>query len=1221
MPDQKENTGNLRQGIATATRAFVDALRRGKAQCFTVIILLLPAGWYGLSYVPQQSNYLSERNFRQLNVVSYALESKIDSSIRTLKTLASAAHWHSPDSPSNWIATTIRLSPGLELERAAIKATTNKTSRPAVQVKYMPEQGVAFECEAVVECSTNWQLQIAAKRRFENLLAEREEFNVMLLADCEGKVICQQSAPGWTALDLKQLPSDAGHPLKTNVERAVSFVADARCAGTAYKVFAQPIRVPGTNDQVLATFWLVGMVESKLFLLETLAISHRALAHLGLLTLGVFAIMPFFKLQFMGPHISLRPRDAAALGAAAVILTGLLSFCLLDFCAHHHRKKSFNDDLRVLGTQISSNLIADIRDSHWGLQRLTMVATQGVHFPENVISNDAQRVHYMTNALEDPVVACELTQAKYPWFDMVSWLDANGFQNRKWTAKSTPTPFINLRWRTYFTDAQAQRRSLYEYRDKTNHCWVEPVVSANTGESTVAVAMPHGDGVAVMDGKFISVIRPLLPPNCGFAIVSPDGLVLLHSDPARNMRENINQECNYHPRLRAALLGGRGEPFDISYQGRPHAFYLTAVPGLAWSVIVFREASLVNRASFDVLWASLIFFAIYLLLLCLCWWKFQFPLPQRTAWIWPGQGKPRAYCGVIAVGLLIVAFFGVCTAFSKQLGIAPLVLASFSLLSPLLGGLAYRRCMKGKTWCDLQGNRGSSTGFAATVASLLLLFGAIPAFGLFKLAHDIQMVSMIKQTQLQLVKRLTERAARVENDYGQIFRLPRSRQEWLDKRLHINPDEPRDLYIGAMFLTKLEHPDKVPFPATPAVCSKISQAFEAFVAYLQPMHHRTAGRKAEVFREDTVDRKWAWKRESRTGAAGIYEVLRLSDQRDAEFPQLASIIPAFHFVWWTPLLPLALFCLVYGIARFLAQHLFAGEAKPARVKPGEAPALLPHRLVLVPTGKDCSHPWAKTKDPAFTHLDIRDEPQWEPWRAAALGRAISGPATKIVIHNLEFKYDEPPINVKKLELLEKLVADGRFAVMVLSSVHPEHFRFIPPNADEAALTTAADLRARWLCVFDTFASEYGKEATVPGMVIEPADCQGIWASCSRDEQLALYQLARHGLINSRNSALPLLLARGLVVSTPKLEVQAGNLAAYVCKAFCPDDLRANEAEEMASGWKVMKKVIWIVICAALLFLFLTQREQFTATVGLMTAFTTAVPALLKFFGVFKSENA
>jgi hypothetical protein len=1203
----------VHEGVTGAVKALFDALRRGKAQWVTVIVLLLPVGWYVLSYLPQQRDRFTERNIRQLNVASYELESKIDSSIRALTTLASSAFWHSPDSPSNWIANAIALSPGLDLDRVTINDTTNKPSRATVDVRYVPEDGVRFDCQSIIggsSGSSNRSVQIVARRKFQNLFAEsaeREEFNIVLLADNDGKVICQRSAPGWTALNLKELPTVAGHTLETNVKRGLSFVADVRCANTSYKVFAQPTRVPETNEQALATLWLVGLVESKLFLLETLAISHRALAHLGLLTLAVFAIMPFFKLQFLGAHIPLRRGDGYAVGAAAVMITGLLSFCLLDFCAHHHRKENFNNDLRMLGRQISTNLIAEISDSQRILERLNRIAVQGAHFPEAVISNGSRRLLYATNVLDDPAIAREFGDRAYPGFDMVSWMDSAGRQYRKWTVKRSPTPFITLKWRNYFTDALNERRSAYEYRNGTNRCWVEPVVSANTGERSVAVALPYQGGVAALDVKFISVIRPSLPPNCGFAVVAPGGLALLHSDPARNLRENIIQECNYDAHLRAALLGGSGKPFDIRYQGKPHSFYVTSLPGLTWSLIVFREASIVNQASFDVLWVSLIFFGIYFVLLCLVWWILRLPSPHRTAWIWPAPGKQSACVDAVGTGVLIVALFLVCTVFSKRFGISPLVLASFSLLFPLLGGIAYCYFMKRKRRCELQRHRGGGASFTAALVSLLLLLGAVPAFALFKLAHDIQMVSMIKQTQLQMAKRLDEHEARMENDYRQSFRNSENLGKWRNHR-KLNPEEQRDRYIGCAFSTTLELPDR--HSERPTL--SLGDRFESFVAFLCPMHHRTAGRKTEVFREDTVNEKWSWEQKPRKRGDESREILCLSNRNDPTFPQIVSFIPTFNPVWWTPLLPLVLFCFVCWIACFIARRLFASEVKPVRFDDGGDPVLMPHRLEIVPTGTVCSHPWAD--DISSTHLDFRNSAEWEPWRTAPAGRALSTVPQRVVIRNLDFGHDDPKINLQKIELLEKLVADGRFPVMVVSAVHPEHFRFNAPAANEQ------DFQTRWLSLFETFAVGYGKRSSEPKSGLNPAKYQLIWASCSREEQLALYQLASHGLINSRSDALPLLLARGLVVSTPKLEVRPSSFAAYVRKVFRVEDLRANEAEELACGWKVMKKVVWIVICAALLFFFLTQREQFTATIGLLTAFTTGIPAFLKFFGVFRTQG-
>src|SRR5215204_5992208 len=110
MAAQGQGTvSNVRQGIAGAGKTLLNTLRGGKAQWLTVLVLLLPAGWYLLSYLPSQEAYFTERNFRQLSLVSREFESKIDSSMRTLRNLAGEAQWQPAESISNWAAATITL--------------------------------------------------------------------------------------------------------------------------------------------------------------------------------------------------------------------------------------------------------------------------------------------------------------------------------------------------------------------------------------------------------------------------------------------------------------------------------------------------------------------------------------------------------------------------------------------------------------------------------------------------------------------------------------------------------------------------------------------------------------------------------------------------------------------------------------------------------------------------------------------------------------------------------------------------------------------------------------------------------------------------------------------------------------------------------------------------------------------------------------------------------
>ncbi len=130
------------------------------------------------------------------------------------------------------------------------------------------------------------------------------------------------------------------------------------------------------------------------------------------------------------------------------------------------------------------------------------------------------------------------------------------------------------------------------------------------------------------------------------------------------------------------------------------------------------------------------------------------------------------------------------------------------------------------------------------------------------------------------------------------------------------------------------------------------------------------------------------------------------------------------------------------------------------------------------------------------------------------------------VHSLEYKYDEPEFNRTKLRLFERLLADNRRTVAAVSTVDPSSFRFGTPDAnlsDENARKSELEQR-RWLEIFDSFVRDYGTGSQAP-LASEALETQlsdpsatpnteylyirnychyrSLWASCSRDEQLAL----------------------------------------------------------------------------------------------------------------------
>jgi hypothetical protein len=127
----------------------------------------------------------------------------------------------------------------------------------------------------------------------------------------------------------------------------------------------------------------------------------------------------------------------------------------------------------------------------------------------------------------------------------------------------------------------------------------------------------------------------------------------------------------------------------------------------------------------------------------------------------------------------------------------------------------------------------------------------------------------------------------------------------------------------------------------------------------------------------------------------------------------------------------------------------------------------------------------------------------------------------------------------------------------------------------------------------------------------------LWATCSREEQLLLAQLARHGLMNgSDRRSVRRLIVRGLVVRNPNLQTMNDSFRIFVCSASGLSDLQKYEEEESsASTWTRIRVPAMIILLGIIIFFFSTQKDLLNTTSALVTGLAAGLPALAKLVGM------
>jgi hypothetical protein len=651
---------------------------------------------------------------------------------------------------------------------------------------------------------------------------------------------------------------------------------------------------------------------------------------------------------------------------------------------------------------------------------------------------------------------------------------------------------------------------------------------------------------------------------------------------------------------------------------------------------------------------------------------------RGVRWLWPDENKTAGYTQVLVFNFLTAAVVSALISFVSQPG----VIALLAVLAAGLGiATSYLVLRPSAPPADVVDKRKFRWNYVLALTSLLLLISALPAVGFFKIAHDVQMDLLVKQGQLRLVKALQERATRVENDFrailGDSTNLATVVQRRLERPLgEATPpspsDQPLDLYLSAFFETVQ---DSEPATNRPPA----SDYFARLLHWLRPLHYRTAGAEG-LFRESAIENTWIWLKEPsgpgekltliKPGQPGV-RVLRSQTHPLNLHKDLGGVV-----------ILMAILLVMYGLARFFARRVFLLWLEPRSIAADDPDAVGQNRLVLISSHREQFKPWVGRQD--VQHIDIRNRAELDQWLQLSPGEDMRATREKtVVIDHFEYKFDDPQFNHDKLQLLEKLVADNRRTVIVLSTVDPSNFSFQEAGGpkDDAARAGSEAERLRWTTVFQSFLRDYGKDPeTDPASASAPTAApafrsdpfrrlrraarnlwrraftgekplsarsearstrlpeprpqrntdqalfrnhtyyRSLWATCSREEQLALYQLARYRFINSRNPELPLLMARGLIVRNPALQVVNNSFRRFVLAAFRSEDLLSNEREQAPSTWNLLKGPLRTSLILVALFLFVTQREMFSASMTIVAGFVTGLPALLKLVSLFEKEK-
>jgi hypothetical protein len=559
-------------------------------------------------------------------------------------------------------------------------------------------------------------------------------------------------------------------------------ITDLQTGGQGYKLFYIPL-TRGT-----LTFALCGIKDAGEYRQAVGEIPATFIYPVVIVLLLLAIALPLIKFYTIGVTEAIRLSDMIAvclslLGGSMLITVTIIQVILLkDGDARMQR------GLSKLGGQIDNSFQQEVGTA---FRQLQAVDSQRA-ISQTFWNRDKSYGRAKALAGADPYDVSDslvsflrgkagIRQDSLPYlnFDRVAWVNSKGLQvvtsSLDTAVAGVARPYSDVSTRGYFK-AFSNNTCFRLPGIDTAMVSMDAVLIWNDGAFRVVLARRSacpGSFLATMSMDLYSVNRTVLPSGYGFCIIDGDGLVQVHSDPSRNLIENLIQQSGDGANLKAAIKG-RQKLYLSSTElyGKQFGLQLTPVAGMPYYLAVFYDKGYILPVNIRILVFSLICCGLTLLsCVLMCWallWLLVFrkqckfrpllfgPMDYLRSLI-PTPAYAAAY-GSAAILLEAYALLMLLPALSShvysplvnKLVLIPLLCSPF-LLSLGLWLLAFRWQRRKKQ----VGNYLRS--YALLVQTFVITLGALPAALFTWHAQNQEILQSVKREQLLMADQIQDR--------------------------------------------------------------------------------------------------------------------------------------------------------------------------------------------------------------------------------------------------------------------------------------------------------------------------------------------------------------------------------------------------------------------------------------------------------------------------------
>ena len=1118
---------------------------------------------------------------------------------------------------------------------------------------------------------------------------ELSPFDVVLIAQSDGRVIFQKSLAGVEVSQLKELEDASGNaksPDKKQID--VTWLSPASrqeeiwIAGARYRLYSQPLQVgfmaadpTGKHPKDSPEAWvLCGLVRADRFRSESQQIPYSYILMMLAAILLAAASYPFLKLYLSSPGERLGKRDVTLVAVFACIVASVLTFILADV---YFWNRSFapaaERDMARLAHAMNANFKFEQEAAYSALDKLT--ASDELRSALQQSEADPDRdIRVIYSGSEDTCVpkwACRVDvlsdknptpQFKdYPYPFYAYWSDSKGKQRIKWTTRKRATPFIRLDDPSvpYYPEVKlALKRQVDSPTVLTRG--IGSQYSATTGQNTTtfwkvvpgvndAVGQQADDSgekryAESLVTQPISVYNAVLPGGYQFAVLSPDGAVVFHSDPTRNLRENFFAETSQNPDLRSRVRMRSEGPVTATYIGRPHRMYV--MPMVAgnqnglWTIVIFRDLHLEEVLNLEILSLVTILFLLYTAAVIVAIVAVH-RIRKVAEWFWPDSRKAQQYrriavTGIVASVLLLLLSLFLPPTFLVL--VAALIPAGVLIWATVFVG---RREDEQAVVVEQDAPEQWKSAYFRAAATLVILVAVLPCLCFFKVSADYGQWLLAKRNLLQLAGDLDNRAQTIQSLYQDV-QLGKS----VGAKILARPDDqhaslleggakplPPDVPVFSYHeLLNTDVSSEQRAPADSASDTSDDNTLLSALSY--PYNENAADDQHLAEGKSDV---WQWT----SSGSGRKRQLKLTKlTTGGQVRSLSAVWHPFQFPWWKWLwlLGAAVFLAsIYALVRLSFTRIFlldlvtpplAKSADP-ELDPATLMADLPMNLLLI--GPDSNHQIdsllrrtdVQVREAEDVLLAVKSNPP------AATGAttptddpidAVLRDGRALVLRNFERLSDNDETAARANAALTRVLSALGNSVIIVSSLDP-------------VLLTSIEASERWRKLLRSFVRVDLHTTPRQRKDEDDADYQSrisagsyyhwLFAGLPRNEKLIMLQLAKEKVVNPNSSEIVYeLLEQGLIERKHGLlTITDPGFKHFLPHALPHHTVKLWEKEIAGARPFSLQTSLLIVGVGVVAFLVYTQGDVFNTWVTYATGVAAAVPKALQFFENFQSKTA